>query len=165
MKLFDRIGNAITAFRNADTGNPVDALLPNKYTPIGQLTPTRNVSIYALGNPMISLTPQLAADMLNRTWYGEFTRVQWVMMWAEKIDPDIMAITNRLTAALRTMDYGVQVKSQEDETLKAMALKQKLALEAKYEKVKGIKKAVTLKKMSCVILVVPIQKDTVKPCA
>lgn len=127
---------------NRDTGNPVDAMPERPGMPVAQLTPTRNVTIYALGNPLLNLTPATAADMLNRTWYGEWTRAQWVMMWAEKIDPDVMAVTERLTSALRTMDHGVTVHAQKDKALADMAEKQRAALEARYAKITGINSAI-----------------------
>ena len=139
MNPLSRIIKYFGELRNADggdTGSPLDDLPDVGFVPLADLTHARNVAIYSLNNPLEWLTPRNAYYMLMRLWYGEYTRVQWVMDWAEKYDTDIMAITNRLVAAVRTMDIGVQVKSQTDPALKTLALAQKAELDKVLESIR-----------------------------
>ena len=97
-----------------------------------------------LGNPLRGLKPTRAASLLEGADRGDWTTVQWLMRYVERLDPDMLAIKERRQAALGQLGWTIRIKQEKAERLgeENLAEDQKGILLDDYENVDNLMEAV-----------------------
>jgi len=85
-------------------------------------------------NPLRSLSPVAVASMLENGIMGNLTQLQWAYYIIEQSDPDLIALVERRTSAIRELDWNIKtVDCDDDPARQAMAERQAATLRAAYD--------------------------------